>query len=63
MDPIICYCNNVAQSTIEKAIADGAKTLADIRTTTTAGDGNNCKKMHPKGICCTGDIKRILNIV
>lgn len=37
--PAICLCNFVTQETIEKAIAEGAHTLAEIYDKTGAGTG------------------------
>jgi bacterioferritin-associated ferredoxin len=38
-DPVICRCNGVKRSTIEKAIQSGAKTLGEIFDQTSAGVG------------------------
>lgn len=59
-DEIICYCREVLRSSIEKAIAEGAKTLGDIRRMTGACSGVNCATMNPKGVCCAEDIQKIL---
>lgn len=57
---VICYCNQVTQKEIEGAIKLGAKTLADIRQSTGACTGDQCKEMNPSGKCCSGDINRLL---
>lgn len=61
-DEIICYCARVTRATIVKAIADGAKTLADIQQMTGAGIGSRCKELNPKGVCCHSDIYAILQV-
>ena len=59
-DKTICYCLNVSESTIVKAIKAGAATLKDIQQTTKACTGNRCKELNPKGTCCSGDIFEII---
>lgn len=59
-DKMICYCKQVTQKEIEKAIAKGARTLSDIRQTTGACTGNQCKELNPSGKCCSGDINQII---
>jgi NAD(P)H-nitrite reductase large subunit len=60
MDEIICYCKQVSKSEIEKAIADGAKTLKDIQEMTGACTGNQCKELNPSGKCCFIEINELL---
>ena len=62
-DTIICYCKNVSKQTIVEAIRSGATTLQEIQQTTTACTGNRCKELHPEGICCSRDIKAIIQEV
>ena len=59
-DQMICYCNQLSQKQIERAIKLGAKTLADIQQSTGACTGNRCKELNPSVKCCSGDINRIL---
>jgi len=59
-DQMICYCKQVSQKQIEKAIKLGATTLADIQEGTGACTGNQCKELNPSGKCCSGDINQIL---
>lgn len=59
-DKIICYCKQVTQNEIEKAIKLSAKTLSDIQQCTGACTGNQCKELNPSGKCCSGDINQIL---
>ncbi len=35
----VCRCNNIKYGTIERAIADGAKTIAEVAAKTTATTG------------------------
>ena len=57
---LICYCKRVSRQVVEKANKDGAKTLKDIQESTAACKGNQCKELNPKGICCSGDIVKLL---
>jgi bacterioferritin-associated ferredoxin len=59
-DKMICYCKQVTQREIEKALAMGAKTLSDIRQATDACTGNQCKELNPSGKCCSADINQII---
>jgi len=59
-DTIICYCKQVTQIEIERAIKRGAKTLIDIRQSTGACTGNQCKELNPSGKCCSEDIQKLL---
>ncbi len=36
---VVCICNKIKKGTIEKAIAAGARTIADIKRATRAGTG------------------------
>lgn len=60
MDEIICYCRQVRKSEIEKAIAEGAKSLEDIQKMTGACTDHQCTEMNPSGICCTYEIFDLL---
>jgi len=59
---IVCYCKKVSKGEIIKAIKNGAKDLDDIQKITSANTGNQCKTMNPKGRCCAGDIKILLDM-
>ena len=39
MSDIICACNQISKEDIEKAIADGAKTVEEVGEATSAGTG------------------------
>ena len=60
-EKIICYCTNVSEKTIRKAIQNGSKNLSDIQKITGACTGNKCKELNPKKRCCSEDIIKILN--
>jgi bacterioferritin-associated ferredoxin len=59
-DKTICYCIGVKESTIVKAIQEGAHTVKAIQKATKACTGNQCKELNPKGRCCSGDITAII---
>lgn len=61
MSKIICYCKNVDEDTIISAIKKGAVTLGEIKRVTGACTGNQCKDLNPKGVCCSGDIKKLVD--
>jgi len=60
MKDIICYCSNVSKDEIVQAIADGAKTLDDIRRMTKACTIGRCKEYNPSQRCCAPEIMKIL---
>ncbi len=60
IDKTICFCMDVKESTIVKAIRDGARTLAAIQKATKACTGNQCEEKNPKGRCCSGDILALI---
>ena len=56
----VCYCKNVTENVVIKAIKNGANTLAAIKRQTGACTGDQCETMNPKGQCCSQDIIEIL---
>jgi bacterioferritin-associated ferredoxin len=59
---IVCYCANVTDSQIKKAIVTkGAQDLKDIKQLTGAMTGCNCKETNPVGKCCGPVIQDIIN--
>ena len=58
---IICYCSNVNREKILEAIANGAKSLQDIRDMTGACTLGKCKELSPTKKCCSTNIIKILN--
>lgn len=59
-DRIVCFCREVTEGAILKAIREGARTLQDIRRTTGACTGSECVRLHPEGRCCAPDIIALL---
>jgi len=59
-DKIICYCKQVSEDTIVRAVRNGASDLATIKKRTGACTGSQCKELNPKGRCCSGDIEEII---
>lgn len=60
-DEIICYCSNVSRGKILEAIANGAKSIQDIRNMTGACTLGKCKELSPIKKCCSSNIIKILN--
>lgn len=58
---IICYCSNVSKKEILEAIANGAKSLQDIRDMTGACTLGKCKELSPTQKCCSPNIIKLLN--
>ncbi len=46
-DKMICYCAEVSETDIRRALADGAKNLEDIKSKTGACTMGRCFKMNP----------------
>lgn len=61
MSKTVCYCKDVSDDEIIKAIRNGAVTLGEIRRVTGACTGNRCKELNPKGICCSEDIRKLVD--
>jgi len=59
-DRLVCYCGKVTRGRIISAIRSGATTLKQIQKTTSAGLGDRCKELNPKGVCCIPDILAIV---
>ncbi len=57
---LICYCKQVSKHEVVKVIYNGAKTLEDVKQITNACTGNQCKELNPKGVCCSGEIEKLL---
>lgn len=56
---VVCICNKIKKGTIEKAIAKGARTLADIKRMTRAGTGP-CGAARGGVTRCTPVIREML---
>ncbi len=46
---MICYCSNVTEGDIRKALANGAKDLKDIKAQTGACTLGRCAELNPSG--------------
>lgn len=57
---IVCYCSQVTKDQIVNALANGAKTLDDIRSMTGACTLGRCKELSPIGKCCSPTIIDII---
>jgi bacterioferritin-associated ferredoxin len=49
----LCYCKQVTEEDIIKAIENGAKTFEEVRKATDIGGGGQCKITNPAGRCCS----------
>ena len=58
--PTVCYCIGVDEATIVKAIQSGDTTLSEIKKSTKACTGTECKEKNPSGKCCSKDIKALI---
>lgn len=61
-DEIVCYCLNVDKQTVVNAIKNGSQTLAQLKESTKACTGGNCKTLNPKGMCCSADLLELIRI-
>lgn len=58
---IICHCKKVKKLEIILAIRNGARTLDDLRNTTGAGTGDQCRFLNPAGRSCNPDLQEMLD--
>jgi len=49
----LCYCKNVTEEDVVKAIENGAVTLEEVKKVTGIGGGGFCKFTNPMGRCCS----------
>ncbi|MBI0582713.1 MAG: (2Fe-2S)-binding protein [Methanomassiliicoccus sp.] len=49
----LCYCQQVTEENVLKAIENGAKTFEEVRAATGIGGGGHCKVTNPAGRCCS----------
>jgi len=57
----VCYCNQVTEEGIIRAVIDGgAKTISDIAHLTGAMKNGRCLTTNPKGVCCHKDIETVI---
>lgn len=59
-DELVCWCAGVPAGAIRAAVANGARTMDDIRTVTGACIKGDCKKYNPRGRCCSVEIVQFL---
>ncbi len=53
----LCYCKQVTEEDVVKAIDQGAKTFEEVRQATGIGGGGQCKITNPAGRCCSRNYK------
>ena len=58
---MICYCSGINKEKIAHAIKNGATTIDDLRKMTGACTIGKCVTLNPKGVCCSTEIKAILD--
>lgn len=57
MKVYVCYCNQVTEENIQKALESGqAQTIEEVIEITGAMKNSNCAVNNPKGTCCYSDI-------
>lgn len=49
----LCYCKQVTEEDVIKAIEGGASTFEEVREATGIGGGGHCKLTNPAGRCCS----------
>lgn len=50
---LLCYCKQVTEEDVVKAIANGASSFEEVRQATGIGGGGHCKVTNPAGRCCS----------
>lgn len=58
---IVCWCSRISKQTILQAVIDGARTLEDVSRMTGACTQGNCRRLSPRGRCCSIEIIRLLD--
>jgi bacterioferritin-associated ferredoxin len=53
----LCYCKQVTEEDVIKAINNGAKTFDEVKQATGIGGGGQCKITNPAGRCCSRNYK------
>lgn len=53
----LCYCKQVTEDDVIKAIENGASTFEEVRVATGIGGGGQCKLTNPAGRCCSRNYK------
>jgi len=49
----LCYCKQVTEEDVIRAIDNGARTLEAVKRVTGIGGGGHCKVTNPAGRCCS----------
>ena len=49
----LCYCKQVTEEDVVRAIEHGASTLEEVKKKTGIGGGGFCKYTNPMGRCCS----------
>lgn len=49
----LCYCKQVTEEDVLRAIERGAKTVDEVKGMTGIGGGGMCKYTNPSGRCCS----------
>lgn len=53
----LCYCKQVTEEDVIRAIENGARTFEEVRKATGIGGGGHCKVTNPSGRCCSRHYK------
>ncbi|MDH7508688.1 MAG: (2Fe-2S)-binding protein [Methanomassiliicoccales archaeon] len=53
----LCYCKQVTEEEVLKAIANGARNFEEVKKITGIGGGGFCKFTNPAGRCCSRNYK------
>ncbi len=53
----LCYCKQVTEEDVIRAIDKGAKTFDEVKQATGIGGGGQCKITNPAGRCCSRNYK------
>lgn len=53
----LCYCKQITEKDVIRAIENGAKTFDEVREVTGIGGGGQCKITNPAGRCCSRNYK------
>lgn len=61
LDETVCWCSGVSKQTILQALIDGARTLDDVSRMTGACIQGDCRRLSPRGRCCSIEIIRLLD--
>ncbi len=57
----LCYCKQVTEEDVIKAIENGASTFEEVRQATGIGGGGQCKVTNPAGRCCSRNYRPFID--